>query len=155
MVGSDQLLERNSLPDDEALEQVAQRNCGCPVSESVHGWVGWVSEQPGLVEAENKEQCNAMQSRLFLNNSEEGRKSVQEWHICAWDPEGKIHKQKAAAIFQRDTDVLTLSYKTTLTRRKGRSYHLSSKDFSFKHEESQKQSTKVIDGTKYLQTKIR
>jgi len=32
------------------LEQVAQRSCGCSLSESVQGQVGWSSEQPGLVE---------------------------------------------------------------------------------------------------------
>ena len=34
----------------EALEQVAQRRCGCPLCGSVRGQVGWSSEQPGLVE---------------------------------------------------------------------------------------------------------
>jgi len=34
----------------EALKQVAQRSCGCPLPESVQGQVGWSSEQPGLVE---------------------------------------------------------------------------------------------------------
>ena len=34
----------------ETLEQVAQRNCGCPLPGSVQGQVGWGSEQPGLVE---------------------------------------------------------------------------------------------------------
>ena len=34
----------------EALAQVAQRSCGCPLPGSVQGRVGWSSEQPGLVE---------------------------------------------------------------------------------------------------------
>ena len=34
----------------EALEQVAQRSCGCPVPGSVQGQVGRGFEQPGLVE---------------------------------------------------------------------------------------------------------
>jgi len=35
---------------DEALEQVAQRSCGCPLPASVQGQVGWASEHPGLEE---------------------------------------------------------------------------------------------------------
>jgi len=34
----------------EALEQVAQRSCGCPLPGSVQGQVGWSSEQRGVVE---------------------------------------------------------------------------------------------------------
>jgi len=34
----------------EALEQVAQRSCGCPLPGSVQGQVGWGFEQPGLVQ---------------------------------------------------------------------------------------------------------
>jgi len=34
----------------KTLEQVAQRNCGCPLPESVQGQAGWSSEQSGLVE---------------------------------------------------------------------------------------------------------
>jgi len=34
----------------EALAQVAQRSCGCPLPGSVQGQVGWSCEQPGLVE---------------------------------------------------------------------------------------------------------
>ena len=34
----------------EALEQVSQRGCGCPLPGSVQGQVGWGFEQPGLVE---------------------------------------------------------------------------------------------------------
>ena len=34
----------------EALGQVAQRGCGCPIPGSVQGQVGWGFEQPGLVE---------------------------------------------------------------------------------------------------------
>ena len=34
----------------EALAQVAQRSCGCPLPGSVPGQAGWSSEQPGLVE---------------------------------------------------------------------------------------------------------
>ncbi|GAB0193696.1 hypothetical protein GRJ2_001834900 [Grus japonensis] len=33
----------------EALEQVAQRGCGCPIPGSVQGQVGWGFGQPGLV----------------------------------------------------------------------------------------------------------
>jgi len=32
------------------VEQVAQRNCGCPIPGSVQDQVGWGFEQPGLVE---------------------------------------------------------------------------------------------------------
>jgi len=31
------------------VEHVAQRTCGCPITGSVQGQVGWGSEQPGLV----------------------------------------------------------------------------------------------------------
>lgn len=34
----------------EALEQDAQRDCGCPVPGSVQGEVGWGFEQPDLAE---------------------------------------------------------------------------------------------------------
>ena len=34
----------------EALEQVAERGCGCPLPGSVEGQVGWGFEQPSLVE---------------------------------------------------------------------------------------------------------
>jgi len=34
----------------EALAQVAQRSCGCPLPGRVQGQAGWSSEQPGLVE---------------------------------------------------------------------------------------------------------
>jgi len=34
----------------EALAQVAQRSCGCPLPGSVQGQVGWGFEQPGVVE---------------------------------------------------------------------------------------------------------
>jgi len=34
----------------EALAQVAQRSCGCPLPGSVQGQVGWGFERPGLVE---------------------------------------------------------------------------------------------------------
>ena len=30
------------------LEQVAQRDCGCPFPGSTQGQAGWASEQPGL-----------------------------------------------------------------------------------------------------------
>jgi len=33
----------------ETLGQVAQRSCGCPIPEIVHGQVGWGFEQPDLV----------------------------------------------------------------------------------------------------------
>ena len=31
------------------LEQVAQRDCGCPLSGNIQGQAGWGFEQPGLV----------------------------------------------------------------------------------------------------------
>jgi len=34
----------------EALDQVAQRSCGCPLPGRVQDQVGWGFEQPGLVE---------------------------------------------------------------------------------------------------------
>ena len=34
----------------EALEQVAQGSCGCPITGNVPGQVGWGFEQPGLME---------------------------------------------------------------------------------------------------------
>jgi len=34
----------------EALAQVAQRSCGCPLPGSVQGQVGQGSERPGLAE---------------------------------------------------------------------------------------------------------
>ena len=34
----------------EALAQVAQRSCGCPLPGSAQGQAGWSSEHPGLVE---------------------------------------------------------------------------------------------------------
>ena len=34
----------------EALAQVAQRSCGCPLPGSAQGQAGWSSEQPDLVE---------------------------------------------------------------------------------------------------------
>jgi len=34
----------------EALEEVAQKSCGCPLPGNVQGQVEWGSEQPGLVE---------------------------------------------------------------------------------------------------------
>lgn len=34
----------------EGLEQITQRCCGCPSTESIQNWVGWGLEQPGLVE---------------------------------------------------------------------------------------------------------
>jgi len=35
---------------DEALDQVAQRSCGCLLPDSVQDQAGWRFEQPGLVE---------------------------------------------------------------------------------------------------------
>ena len=32
----------------ETLEQVAQQNCGCPLSEDIQGQAEWGIEQPGL-----------------------------------------------------------------------------------------------------------
>lgn len=37
--------------DSETLEQCFQRNCGCPMSGSVQGQVGWGPEQPGPVKS--------------------------------------------------------------------------------------------------------
>jgi len=34
----------------EALAQVAQRSCGCPLPGSVQSHTGWGFEQPGLVD---------------------------------------------------------------------------------------------------------
>jgi len=34
----------------DAQDQVAGRSCGCPISGTVQGQVGWSFEQPGLVE---------------------------------------------------------------------------------------------------------
>lgn len=31
-------------------KQVAQSNCGCPIPGGVHGQVGWVFQEPGIVE---------------------------------------------------------------------------------------------------------
>jgi len=33
----------------EALDQVAQSSCGCPLAGSIQGWVGWGFEQPDLM----------------------------------------------------------------------------------------------------------
>jgi len=33
----------------DALKQVAQRSCGCPIPGGVQDQVGWGFEQPGLV----------------------------------------------------------------------------------------------------------
>ena len=46
----EQLLVGQKGTDLEALAQVAQRSCGCPLPGRVQGQVGWSSEQPGLVE---------------------------------------------------------------------------------------------------------
>lgn len=35
----------------EALEQIVQRSCGCPIPGGVQGQAAWNSEQPGLVES--------------------------------------------------------------------------------------------------------
>ena len=45
-------VEPSFLPPEggEALAQVAQRSCGCPLPGSVQGQVGGGFEQPGLVE---------------------------------------------------------------------------------------------------------
>jgi len=45
-----EILHNEGGESGEALEQVAQRSCGCPFPGSVQGQVGWSSEQPGLVE---------------------------------------------------------------------------------------------------------
>jgi len=37
----------------EALAQVAQSSCGCPLPGRVEGQVGWGFEQPGLVEGDS------------------------------------------------------------------------------------------------------
>jgi len=39
-----------SLKSGEALAQVAQRGCGCPLPGSVQGQAGWGFGQPALVE---------------------------------------------------------------------------------------------------------
>jgi len=39
-----------SVEGGEALAQVAQRSCGCPLLGRIQGQVGWSSEHPGLVE---------------------------------------------------------------------------------------------------------
>ena len=33
----------------EELEQVAQRGCGCPITEGLQGQVGWDSKKPDRV----------------------------------------------------------------------------------------------------------
>ena len=33
----------------EALEQVAQRSCGCPITGGIEGQIGWDPGQPRLV----------------------------------------------------------------------------------------------------------
>ena len=38
-----------SLRDCEALEQVTQGGCGCPIAGGIQGQAGCGSEQPGLV----------------------------------------------------------------------------------------------------------
>jgi len=38
------------LPREGGEAQAAQRSCGCPLPGRVQGQVGWVWEQPGLVE---------------------------------------------------------------------------------------------------------
>jgi len=40
----------NGFKLKEALAQVAQRSCGCPLPGSVQDQVVWCFEQPGLVE---------------------------------------------------------------------------------------------------------
>jgi len=35
----------------KALDEVAQRSCGCPLPGSIQGQVGCISEQRGLVES--------------------------------------------------------------------------------------------------------
>ena len=38
---------------EEALTQVTQRSCGCPLPGSLQARVGWGSEQPGLLTDNN------------------------------------------------------------------------------------------------------
>jgi len=40
----------SEIPGDEALAQVSQRSCGCPLPGSVQGEFGRGFEHPGLVE---------------------------------------------------------------------------------------------------------
>jgi len=43
--------KKNFYPEGaEALEQIAQRNCGCPLPGSVQGQVGWGFEEPGCLD---------------------------------------------------------------------------------------------------------
>jgi len=37
------------LESDEALAQVAQRSCGCPITGGTQGQVGWGPGQPELL----------------------------------------------------------------------------------------------------------
>ena len=37
------------LEGGEALEQIAQRSCGCPITGDVQSQIGWGLEQPSLV----------------------------------------------------------------------------------------------------------
>lgn len=46
--GLDYMLERNV--GGEALVQVVQKNCECPIAVSDQGHIGWDLEQPDLVE---------------------------------------------------------------------------------------------------------
>jgi len=50
MVVLDYIKEILSYYGGEALAQVAQRSCGCPLPGSVQGQVGWGFRHPGLVE---------------------------------------------------------------------------------------------------------
>lgn len=45
VLGRDSVLSGSAC---EALEQVAQRCCGCSILGSVQGWLGWDFEQTGF-----------------------------------------------------------------------------------------------------------
>jgi len=56
----------------EALEQVVQRSCGCPLPGSVQGQAGWGFEQPGVVEGDLKDHlvptpCHGFQPKPFFD----------------------------------------------------------------------------------------
>jgi len=50
MFGPQSHRQYNKKLGGEALDQVAQRSCGCPLLGRVPGQVGWGFEQLGLVE---------------------------------------------------------------------------------------------------------
>uniref|UniRef100_A0A8C0BVW1 Pyruvate dehydrogenase complex component X n=1 Tax=Buteo japonicus TaxID=224669 RepID=A0A8C0BVW1_9AVES len=71
----------------EALEEVAQRGCGCPIPGSVQGQVGWGLEQPGL----NVKCDDGILAKILV---EEGSKNVRLGAlICLLVEEGQDWKQ--------------------------------------------------------------